>query len=237
MKQVFCGFILLLVASPALTEVCGTTHLDLEPNYGITNQFKEMFDFFSSPLGVGLIVLIVVTLRVKRRWLSVFSAALVLFAAVLAAVDWYLLRDEIIHASQKEVSAAPPFATIGLLLLLSIWLFQRGRLRITQRLNTINLSDDYDDVEMLMDIEEAFSIKIEDSEAEKLENMGDLYELVSGKLKPQSDIDPVWLLLCRIARIYSGSKDPINKKTTFFPESAEKRVELSQKTSKFSGQD
>ena len=75
----------------------------------------------------------------------------------------------------------------------------------------------------MMAIEEIFGIEIKDSEAEKLVTMGDLYELVSEKIKPKTDFDPIWSLVCQITREHSGSRDPIDKKTTFFPKFAEER--------------
>ena len=103
--------------------------------------------------------------------------------------------------------------------------FSYGRQRVTERLNTINLGDDLDDVEMLMAIEEIFGVDIKDGEAEKLVTMGDLYSLVCEKLDSKTEFNPVWSLLCQIAREHSGSRDPIDKQTTFFPKFAEERSE------------
>jgi len=81
-----------------------------------------------------------------------------------------------------------------------------------------------------MAIEDVFGVDIKDREAEKLVTMGDLYELVSEKLNSKTDFDPVWSLVCQIAREYSGSRDLIDKKTTFFPKLAEERAENSNAT-------
>lgn len=143
---------------------------------------------------------------------------------VFSAAVWFWVGEDIIYAAFEEGCRAEPYVTIGVLGLLSFWLFQYGRPRITQRLNTINLGDDLDDVEVLMAIEEVFGIEIVDSEAETLVSMGDLYELVINKLKLKTNFDPVWALVCQIAREHSGSRDPIDKQTTFFPKFAKERI-------------
>lgn len=97
--------------------------------------------------------------------------------------------------------------------------------RVTQRLNTVILGDDLDDVEMLEAFEDAFGIKIEDAEAETLITVGQLYELVCAKSSARTDFDPVWELTLQIVREYSGSRDPIDRDTTFFPMHAKPRSE------------
>ena len=227
MKQVFYSIIVLFVASPAFAEVCDKERPSWDPGSGRINQLEELYYFFISPLGICLVLLIAVTLYVKKRWLPILCAALLLLIAALSVVGWFWLADDIIHAAHQEGCRAAPFVMIGVLALTSFSLFQYGRPRVTQRLNTIDLGHDLDDVEMLMAIEEAFGIEIKDREAETLTTMGDLYELVSQKLNSKKEFDPVWLLLCQIARDYSGSRDPIDKQTTFFPKFAEERIETS----------
>ena len=99
------------------------------------------------------------------------------------------------------------------------------RKRITQKLNTVNLGDDLEDVEMLQAIEATYGIKIEDAEAEALRTVGQLYELIDSKLASRPDFDPVWALTCQIVREHSGSKDLIDGETTFFPKHAKKRLQ------------
>jgi acyl carrier protein len=225
MKQFFYSIIALLVASPAFAEVCDKVRPTWKPSSGSINQFEELYYFFTSPLGIGLLFLIAATYFVKRRWLSVLCGTLIVLTAALIAANWFWLGDDIIYAAHQEGCRASPLVTIGVLALLSIWFFKYGRPRVTQRLNTLNLGDDLDDVEMLMAIEEIFGLVIKDGEAEKLVTMGDLYELVSEKLNSKTDFDPVWSLLCQIAREHSGSRDPIDMETTFFPKFAEERIE------------
>lgn len=227
MKQIFFSIIALFVASPAFAEVCDKERPRWGPSSGRINQFEELYFFFTSPVGIGLIILIITTLYFKKRWLSFVCAALTFLIAALTAVFWFWLGDEILHAAHQEGCRASPLITVGVLALLFIWLIQYGRPRITQRLNTINLGDDLDDVEMLESIEEIFGIEIKNGEAEKLVTMGELYELVNEKITSRSDFDPVWSLICQIAREHSGSRDPIDKKTTFFPKFAEVRAETS----------
>ncbi|MEM6466105.1 MAG: hypothetical protein AAF679_06335 [Pseudomonadota bacterium] len=109
----------------------------------------------------------------------------------------------------------------SIILIVCLVLYRRPR--ITQRLNTVNLGKDLDDIEMLMSIEETFGVKFEDSEKEKITTVGDVYDLVSQKLVPNADFDPNWELVCWIVRLHSGSSDPIDRATTFFPELAQKR--------------
>jgi len=95
--------------------------------------------------------------------------------------------------------------------------------RITQRLNTVDLNDDLDDVEMLEAIERAFSFKISSVDAEGLVSVGDLYDLVKSKMPKDGKVDPVWELVEIIVRSHSGSIYPIDRKTTFFPKYASER--------------
>lgn len=212
-----------LMASPAFAEVCDKERPRWNPADGRVNVFEELYLFLTSPLGIGLIALIATTLYFRRRWLSLLCAALIFTVATIVALNWFWLGDGIITAAFNEGCRASPIVTIGVLVLLSVWLAQYGRPRVTQRLNTIDLGDDLDDVEMLMAIEETFGIKIEDKEAEKLVTVGDLYDLVTKKLEHKTDFDPIWALVCQISREHSGSRDPIDKSTTFFPKFAEER--------------
>lgn len=213
----------MVAASPAFAEVCDKERPSWNPADGRVNTFEELYFFFISPVGIGLAILISATLYFRKRWLSFLCAGLIFTVAAITALNWFWLGDSIITAAYREGCRAPPIITIGVLVLLSIWLTQYGRPRVTQRLNTINLGDDLDDIEMLMAIEETFGIKIEDEEAKKLVTVGDLYDLVKMKLEDKSNFDPIWALVCQISREYSGSRDPIDKKTTFFPKFAEER--------------
>jgi len=102
-----------------------------------------------------------------------------------------------------------------------MWPFNRDR--ITKRLNTVDLNDDLDDVEMLQEIERTFRFELQQHEAEDLVNVGNLYDLVKQKASTDPDFDPVWHLVERIVRTYSGSDDPIDRETTFFPKFAKPR--------------
>lgn len=97
--------------------------------------------------------------------------------------------------------------------------FARGD---TKGLNTVGLTGDLDDVGLLMDVEETFGIKLTEVEAQNARTMGDLERLVVKRLK-RSGIDPAWALLQRIVRDHSGSKDGINRETTFFAKYAKPR--------------
>lgn len=99
--------------------------------------------------------------------------------------------------------------------------------RITQELNTVDLDDDLGDTELLEAIEEIFDIRIEDHEAEELLSVGQLYDLVRTKIANRKGFDPVWALTVKIVREQSGSRDPIDRETTFFPMHAQKRGEES----------
>jgi hypothetical protein len=95
--------------------------------------------------------------------------------------------------------------------------------RTTQKLNTVNLHGDGDDIDLLEDIEEVFRIRIEDHEAEQFVSVGQLYELAKSKSASNPDFDPIWELVCRIVRENSGSRDAIDSNTTFLAKFAEKR--------------
>ncbi|WP_298917812.1 acyl carrier protein [uncultured Roseobacter sp.] len=95
--------------------------------------------------------------------------------------------------------------------------------KVTERLNTVDLGDDLDDVELLMAVEEIFQINLEDSEAEDLVSVGELYELVKSKMPRDGSVDPLWELIVLIVRSHSGSNSPIDTETTFFPKFAKPR--------------
>lgn len=95
--------------------------------------------------------------------------------------------------------------------------------KVTERLNTVDLGDDLDDVEMLMAVEEIFQIKLQDSETVDLVSVGELCELVKGKMPRDGSVDPVWKLIVLIVKSHSGSLSPIDAETTFFPKFAKPR--------------
>ena len=223
MLRGFLTLVVLVAASPAFAEVCDKERPRWNPADGRVNVFEELYFFLTSPVGIGLIALIATTLYFRKRWLSFLCAGLVFTIATITTLNWFWLGDSIITAAFNEGCRTSPIVTIGVLVLLSAWLAQYGRPRVTQRLNTIDLGDDLDDVEMLMAIEETFGIKIEDEEAEKLVTVGNLYHLVTKKLEHKTEFDPIWALVCQISREHSGSRDPIDKNTTFFPKFAEQR--------------
>jgi len=229
-RQAFCAIIMLFAASPAFAEVCDKVRPGWDPSDGSINQLEELYFFFTSPIGIGLTILITTTLYCKKRWLSFVCAALTFLTAALIAVGWFWLGDDMLRAAHQEGCRASPLITVGVLALLSIWLIQYGRPRITQRLNTVNLGDDLDDVEMLEAIEETFGFEIKDSEAEKLMTVGELYELVNKRVKQKSDFDPIWALVSQIVREHSGSRDPIDKNTTFFPKFAKEREDIANRS-------
>ena len=99
-------------------------------------------------------------------------------------------------------------------------LFGRGR---TQKLNTVDLVGDMDDVELLQAIEQVFDIEIEGDEVRELYTVGQLYDLVKTKLEGKPNFDPVWALTEEIVREHSGSREVIDRETTFFAKHASKR--------------
>lgn len=104
---------------------------------------------------------------------------------------------------------------------LIMWPFNRSK--VTDRLNTVDLDDDLGDVEMLIEVEQLFKLKIEDSEAQTLVTVGDLYELVKRKIPRDGSVDPVWELVEYIVRNHSNSNSAIDADTTFFPKYANPR--------------
>ena len=101
---------------------------------------------------------------------------------------------------------------------MAFWPFRPAKL-----LNTIKLGDDLDDVEFVMAVEEAFGVRFKDDETIKLITMADMEKLVRLKLEKKSDFDPVWTVLCSIARRQTGHKGPIDRETTFFAKFANER--------------
>jgi acyl carrier protein len=189
---------------------------------GGTGQLDALYAFAGSPLGLGVLLLIAITLYVKKRWLSLFCAAITFSAACYLFVGWLWFKDPLI-----EERLSLPILTVIVLAILSLWLAQYGRARVTQRFNTIDLDDDLSSVEILENIEQIFEIKIKDPEAEKTTTMGELEKLVREKLRPDTGVDPIWALLCEIARAHSRTRDPIDRETTFFVSNANERGETS----------
>ena len=98
------------------------------------------------------------------------------------------------------------------------WPFGRS-----QSLNTINLGDDLEDVEFVMAVEEMFGVQFADDETIKLITMADLEKLIRSKLEKVQEFDPVWTILCNIARQHTGHKGPIDRETTFLAKLAKER--------------
>ena len=73
-----------------------------------------------------------------------------------------------------------------------------------------------DDVELLEEIEKTFSIEITDAEAKHMISVGDLETLIGSKINDDTSGEVRWDLICRIVRLQSGHKGPIDRNTTFF---------------------
>ena len=99
------------------------------------------------------------------------------------------------------------------------WPFKRR-----DKLNTVYLTGDMDDVEILEDIEKTFGIKFLEFEAKNTITVGDLEGLVRSKFLENNKDDALWKLVCRIVRYYSGHKGPIDRETTFFADDAKARM-------------
>lgn len=88
----------------------------------------------------------------------------------------------------------------------------------------MDLGDDLDDVEMLQAIEKICGIEIHENETVTLVTVGELYDLVRRKLESKTEFDPIWQLVCQIVREHPGSKDAIDRGTTFFQKYAKERT-------------
>ena len=136
---------------------------------------------------------------------------------------WVAMRREQLFTKMLEFSAGQLAGILRFIQFGGSIMWPFGRYKVSERLNTVDLSDDLDDVEMLQEIEEAFRFEINDIEAQSLVSVGDLYELVKKKMPEDGSVDPVWELVVNIVRAYSGSRSPIDLETTFFPNCAKKR--------------
>ncbi|WP_131814571.1 hypothetical protein [Cognatishimia maritima] len=139
----------------------------------------------------------------------------------VAGVLWP--SDGVALAAIAEGCRAWPVLNVIVLVLTIIFLIQYSKPRKTERLNTVDLVGDGDDVDLLEAIERAFDLKLTDDEASDLETIGEPYDLVKAKAKSNPDFDPVWELVCQIVRENSMTRDPIDRDTTFFPEHAQER--------------
>ncbi|MEM1234747.1 MAG: hypothetical protein AAGH70_11540 [Pseudomonadota bacterium] len=97
------------------------------------------------------------------------------------------------------------------------------RPRVTKRLNTVNLGDDLEGVELVQHLEEVCGIELPDVEVSGATTVGQLYDLVASKVHQNPDFDPLWGMLVEIVRIHSGSRDGIDRDTAFFPKDAQPR--------------
>jgi len=212
-----------LFGTSAYAEVCDKVRSNWRPKDGPVGQLGELYYFFTGPGGLFLLGLSGIVLFINRRWVSVSLAA---FLAIITAYIGYFYIwpiDRVSYLARIEGCTSHPLSTIVVLLLIAAFFALHGRKRITQRLNTVNLSGDLDDIEILMDIEKTYKIKIEDSEAETTYTVGDLYDLVQLKLKEQSNVDQIWSEVCQIVREHSRTVDPIDRETSFFKEHARER--------------
>ena len=78
----------------------------------------------------------------------------------------------------------------------------------TDRLNTLDLNHELDDLEILMTVEESFGAGIKDSESETIATMGDLHRLIVEKTAAHDKNEYVWNELCEIVRDYTVSRHP-----------------------------
>jgi hypothetical protein len=90
-------------------------------------------------------------------------------------------------------------------------------------LNTLNLGGDGDEVELLEDVEKAFSILFDQKNVEELTTMGGLEILVADKRGTNAKSGQDWEQLCEIAQMHSGNAGRIDRNTTLFAKFAQPR--------------
>ena len=95
--------------------------------------------------------------------------------------------------------------------LVSLW----GR---KQKLDSLYLGGDGDEVDLVEDIERVLEVKFEREDLETIETFGDLEGLAK---RHGADRQPDLLLklIAEIARAHTGHQEPISRHTTFFPNS------------------
>ncbi len=94
---------------------------------------------------------------------------------------------------------------------------------VTKEFNTVDLSDDLDDVEMLREFEDVFGIEMPEGDTKAIVTVGQFYDLIQEKLAQSPDFDAVWALTLQIIRAHTGTRDPIDRQTTFFQKHASRR--------------
>lgn len=205
-----------LAASPAFAGVCDGISLG-----DLGAQSADLYQFATSPVGLVLGLLVFATIYSRNHLLAVG-------ACVLCALSAYAMFTGLFAEDPVEQEHCKPvpllsLAYLAFLALCALWIAFLRRPRVTERLNTVGLSGDLDDVELLQAIEKVCGITIDDNEAKALRTVGELSDLVRAKTSGRTDFDPVWELVTQITRTHSGSRDPINPKTTFFAKDAEER--------------
>ncbi len=102
-----------------------------------------------------------------------------------------------------------------------MWPFNRER--VTKRLNTVDLDPELGDVEFLCAMEEVFGVNISKDAAANLIKVGALHALILKQKTDLSQSESIWSSLTELLREHTGTKDPIDHETTFFPKFAKER--------------
>ena len=89
--------------------------------------------------------------------------------------------------------------------------------------NTLGLGGDGDETDLLEDVERAFSIRLEQRDAERLISMGDLEILLAAKRGNSAPSGKGWERLCKIAQVHSGCAGHIDRNTTLIANFAQPR--------------
>ncbi|WP_165352732.1 hypothetical protein [Loktanella sp. IMCC34160] len=97
----------------------------------------------------------------------------------------------------------------------------RPRRHVITRYNTVDLSDDLDDLYLLSAIERTFDITFAEGEAQRVYTVGEMVDLVAGKTG--GDPDLVFARLTVTIQEFTGIDFQVDRDTTFFAKVAKPR--------------
>lgn len=116
----------MIAATPAFAEVCDKVRPDWSPSTGQVTAAQELSYYFSSTVGIILLVLCVLALLIKNGWLTLSVALVLLVVAGLIAQNWFWPEDGVTHAAYAEGCTANQLIISFVLTVLAVISFAFG---------------------------------------------------------------------------------------------------------------
>lgn len=116
----------LVVASPALAEVCDKERPFWTPPDGRPTQVQELLYVFATSAGAASLAAIAAALWVDRLWISIICAAFLWLVAAGLMFDWHGGGD-VARFAYLEGCRTSPILACAVLALICVGLIQRSR--------------------------------------------------------------------------------------------------------------